>query len=154
MDETIKSSLNEDKIQSKYYISITNDFPLSRLCLFAVPNGGSRDMIEALKMQATGTVPGVADMIFLWQKDGIPAVYWFEFKDDTGRLSKQQEFFHENLRLFGFEVFVFRTANEAYNKTKSIMMADPLTEEQIKTKQDILARRLAYLKLQKQKRRY
>jgi hypothetical protein len=39
--------------------------PLFTRLLFAVPNGGERDIITASKMRATGTKPGVADIILL-----------------------------------------------------------------------------------------
>lgn len=141
---------NEDKIQADLWIHIWNELPDTQLNLFAVPNGGSRDPIEAMKLKATGTLAGVTDMVFYWQG----RVYWLELKDSAGRTSKNQEFFHENLKLHSFEVFIIRTWREGFKIIKSIVEAHPLSVDQKKQKQDLMERRRAYLKVQKQKRRY
>ena len=51
----------EDKIQSEIFQWFWNSFP--DYLIHAVPNGGHRNVVEALKLKSTGTVPGVADLI-------------------------------------------------------------------------------------------
>jgi hypothetical protein len=58
----------------------------SNVFMFAVPNGGYRRPVEAAIMRATGTVPGVPDLI--WIKDG--QVYGLELKSDDGRVTESQ----------------------------------------------------------------
>ena len=55
--------------------------------MFAVPNGGRRNPIEAAIMKGTGTVAGVPDTI--WIKGG--QVYALEVKPENGKLSEAQE---------------------------------------------------------------
>ena len=52
---------SEDKIQSEIFQWFWNAYP--ELLIHAVPNGGSRNVLEAIKMKATGTVTGISDLI-------------------------------------------------------------------------------------------
>jgi len=54
--------------------------------MFAVPNGGFRRKVEAAILQATGTVAGVPDTI--WIKDG--QVFALELKAPGGRPTESQ----------------------------------------------------------------
>ena len=45
-------------------------FPKLKLLLFAVPNGGRRNKIEAANLKRQGVRAGVADLILLFQKGG------------------------------------------------------------------------------------
>lgn len=54
--------------------------------LFAVPNGGYRRRIEAAILKGMGVVPGVADLILLYQGKGFA----IEMKTDKGRQSSAQ----------------------------------------------------------------
>ena len=78
---------NEDRIQQECYNYFWNNYPKLRKLLFAVPNGGHRNAIEAVKFKATGVVPGVSDMILLYNN----TPYCFELKTETGTQSKTQK---------------------------------------------------------------
>lgn len=49
-------------------------YPELKLSLFAIPNGGFRDKIEAAKLKATGTKAGVSDMFL-----AVPRAGWHGF---------------------------------------------------------------------------
>jgi hypothetical protein len=55
--------MSEDKLQAEIYKQINHLFPITRGLFYAVPNGGYRNKIEAMKLLATGTLPGVSDLI-------------------------------------------------------------------------------------------
>jgi hypothetical protein len=57
---------SEDRIQQECYRWFHNTYPELRGLLFHVPNGGKRDGREAKKLKTMGVVPGVADLIFLY----------------------------------------------------------------------------------------
>lgn len=57
---------SEDYLQSKCIEWSWNYRPQTRRLIWAVPNGGFRNMIEAMKMKATGTLEGVWDIHFYW----------------------------------------------------------------------------------------
>ena len=101
------TTLTEDQIQAKFYKEAYNTFPQIRGLLFSVPNGGTRNMIEALKLQATGLTPGIPDMLLL-----KPLVA-FEFKTPTGTLSPAQVKIHMIWREAGIPVNVCRSSEDA-----------------------------------------
>lgn len=60
----------EDEIQHKCYVWFNNKYCLKRegkrrYIIFAVPNGGQRNVLEAIKMKNTGTLAGVSDLIIV-----------------------------------------------------------------------------------------
>jgi hypothetical protein len=84
LETTFKS---ETHLQSHCYQWAHNTFPDTRGLLFAVPNGGTRNKIEAAQLKATGVVSGVADMLFLWKNN----TYAFEFKFADRKQSLEQK---------------------------------------------------------------
>jgi len=83
----------EDKLQFECVKWFRYQYPELKKLLFAVPNGGSRNQMEAHKLKMTGVVAGVSDLILLVQKYncGIGAVC-IEMKACKG---KQTELQHE-----------------------------------------------------------
>ena len=59
-----------------------------KLFIFAVPNGGSRNQIEAHNMRLSGVVGGVSDLVVI----GNGKVLFVEMKIAKGRQSERQEF--------------------------------------------------------------
>lgn len=64
-------------------------YPRYTKLLFAVPNGGARNKIEAGILKAEGVTPGVSDLILLLGRDGYNALC-IEMKT-TDRRSKQND---------------------------------------------------------------
>lgn len=58
--------------------------------LFAVPNGGLRNAIEAAIMQDEGVVPGVSDLILLISRNGYTSLC-IEMKRADGKQTKFQK---------------------------------------------------------------
>lgn len=96
------SSMTEEQLQSecvkwfrkKYSRKNSNPFAI----IFAVPNGGSRNVLEAMNLQATGVLAGVTDLIMLYDKQA----YFIEMKTATGTLSDSQKRFKLMLEMVGF----------------------------------------------------
>jgi hypothetical protein len=72
---------------------------------WAVPNGGSRHLLEAVKLKRMGTKPGVPDIF-----GAIPAGdyhgHFIEMKARDGRVRPEQRDLHEQLRSAGYRVDV------------------------------------------------
>lgn len=109
--------MTEDQIQAKFYKEAYNTFPQIRGLLFSVPNGGSRNRIEALKFQATGLTPGIPDMLLV-----APQVAAFEFKTETGQLSPAQLRIHIIWKNAGIPVYVCRSCDEAMGVLRKILL--------------------------------
>lgn len=77
--------------------------------IFHPPNGGYRDVREAVKLKRMGVVPGVPDLIVFL--DGA-FVCGFEIKTQKGRLSAEQHGFQGAMRKLGFRVATVRGIDE------------------------------------------
>ena len=60
----------EDKLQEICITMFRAKYPEMAKILLAVPNGGSRNVIEAVKLKRMGVTPGVADLILLTPRHG------------------------------------------------------------------------------------
>lgn len=60
--------------------------------LHHIPNGGSRNKKEAVKLKRMGVLAGVADLHLPVSRSGYHSIY-IEMKFDDGRLSKSQKEF-------------------------------------------------------------
>jgi len=78
--------------------------------IFAIPNGGKRDIVTAKKLQMEGVTPGVPDLF-------VPAwSLWIEMKKPGGRLSEAQKDMIEYLTRIGHTVIVAYGARDASEK--------------------------------------
>ncbi len=80
-----------------------------RLLWFAVPNGGSRNLLEAVNLKRQGLRAGVPDLVVI-PKAG--PVCFIELKSEDGTLSKLQSIWLESLPLYGCPVAVCRSLDE------------------------------------------
>jgi hypothetical protein len=100
--------MSEIQIQAKSYQWLWNMHPKTRRCFFAVPNGGTRNMIEATQLKASGLTPGIPDCVLVWKG----RVFGFEFKTETGTISPVQKLVHEAWRGQGVDVYVVRSFDQ------------------------------------------
>lgn len=102
----------EADIQTEFFDKVFKVFPtLPRKLLFAVPNGGSRNKIEAANMKKQGVTPGVADVILLIPKKGYASLC-LEFKTATGRQSDEQKEFQKQAEMCRSKYAIVRSAME------------------------------------------
>lgn len=78
---------------------------------FAIPNGGSRNPIEARNMKVQGTLSGVADLILLKPSNGYGALC-IEMKSESGRQSQSQKEFQSAAQQAGNQYVVCRSFDE------------------------------------------
>jgi hypothetical protein len=80
--------------------------------LLAIPNGGNRNIVTAMKLKKEGVRPGVPDL-FLPAPKPPYAGLWIEMKAGKGRISKYQKAWHQALRGRGYRVAVCWGAEKA-----------------------------------------
>ena len=73
--------------------------------IFACPNGGSRNRLEAVNMKRSGVLAGVSDLIIVAAR----AVLFVEMKTKTGRQSENQKTFQSNIERLGYEYKICRS---------------------------------------------
>lgn len=105
--------LSEDGIQARCYAWFVNEHcriveGKERQIIYAVPNGGSRNPIEAKKLKATGTVAGVSDLHVIINGQFI----FVELKTPKGVLSGVQMEFRDRVKKHGFPYHVVRSLRE------------------------------------------
>ena len=91
-------------------------FPELKWGMFAVPNGGKRDLKEAAKMKAEGVTAGVSDIMLLVAKGGFHG-YCIEMKA-PGKLkgeSQEQKDFGAAARERGYKYDVFDNWIDAWS---------------------------------------
>jgi len=96
-------------------VAFINWFKLNfpTMIIFAIPNGGVRDIGTALKLKKEGALSGVSDLCILIPQN---KTVFLEMKTETGKLSKSQKEFFKNLDLLGFDYFVGYGAKDASAK--------------------------------------
>src|SRR5438552_955264 len=76
----------EIQLQTSCFQWAWNEHPRTRRLIAHVPNGSSRNKIEAMQLKASGVVPGVHDLFFFWNRQ----LYWFEMKVGSNKQSDAQ----------------------------------------------------------------
>jgi len=86
-------------------------YPKLRSVLFAVPNGGSRNKIEAGNMKQEGVTPGVADLILL-KSNRFYGALCIEMKTSAGRQSGLQKAWQREAEANGAKYVICRSLEE------------------------------------------
>lgn len=101
--------ITEDYIQSQIILDFNNKYCLKhhnpRLLIFAVPNGGSRNVLEAKKLKATGTLKGVSDIIINFPGKSV----YIEVKTSIGVQSDVQKDFQKRVEDLGMDYHIVRS---------------------------------------------
>lgn len=95
-----------------------------RVLIFAIPNGGKRDIKTAKKLQREGVIPGIPDLY-------IPAWgIWVEMKRQKGgRTSPDQDVMIEYLEQIGHTVIVGYGAMDASDKLLRVLNLSGAADE-------------------------
>lgn len=110
----------ENQIQAQIVTWFNNEYCLKnhnpRCLIFAVPNGGTRNIREAMTMKATGTLSGVSDLILILPNRLI----FCEVKAEKGKQSESQKEFQKRVEILGFEYWLVYSLQEFQNMTNII----------------------------------
>src|SRR5262245_20906804 len=75
-------------------------------CVYtAVPNGGSRSLVDAVNLKRQGVVAGAGDFVLTWDMGSG----WIELKTGTGRLGPAQQAFAARCAELGVKYEVCRS---------------------------------------------
>ena len=81
--------------------------------IYAIPNGGSRNSIEARNLKLTGVKAGVPDLFLPVARKGKHGLYIEMKRREGGRLSNNQKWWLEKLSKQGYETAVCKGLDEA-----------------------------------------
>ena len=88
--------------------------PCLRL-LFAIPNGGKRNVITAANMKREGVKPGVPDLFLAYPSKGFHGLFIEMKKRKGGKTSEAQFQWLEMLQAAGYQVAICAGWEEAKN---------------------------------------
>ncbi|MEC8055725.1 MAG: VRR-NUC domain-containing protein [Pseudomonadota bacterium] len=91
--------------------------------LFHIPNGGSRNIIEATKLKKMGVKAGVPDLQLIVPNGEVHGL-WIELKSKKGKLQPSQRLMIQRLEAQGYLCKVCFGADEAINEIKKYLMLE------------------------------
>lgn len=80
-----------------------------KLIIFAVPNGGSRNLYEAKNMKKSGTLKGVADLVIVGNNG---RVLFIEMKAGKNKQEDSQVIFQQKVENLGHKYIVCRSLEQ------------------------------------------
>lgn len=116
-----KKDNEEERIQCDFFNLVKLFFPkLPDKLLFAVSNGGSRNIIEAANLKKQGVTSGVADVVLLIPKKGYASLC-LEFKTKKGIQSDEQKEFQRQAEKCKNKYVLVRSAKQAIEELKKYL---------------------------------
>ena len=108
--------MTESKLQQDIFNWYQNNYCLKfhepRGMIFSIPNGGTRNKLEAITMKATGLLAGASDLIVILPNGKL---FFIELKTETGTQSDKQKDFENRVSALGYEYKIIRTLEEFKN---------------------------------------
>jgi hypothetical protein len=95
-------------------------YALPELALFAIPNGGARDVITGSRLKAEGVRRGSPDLMLAWPAAGAHGLF-IEMKVGSNKTSEEQRLFLEHLSLSGYRAVVHWSADDAIAEIKEYL---------------------------------
>jgi len=104
---------NENSLQAEIYKWYNNTYCLKshnpRGLIFSIPNGGTRNIREAMTFKATGLLKGASDLIVILPNSKLIFV---ELKTEKGIQSPEQNDFQFRVNELGYEYHLIRSLDE------------------------------------------
>lgn len=91
-----------------------------KYALFAIPNGGLRNIRVAIKLKQEGVLAGVSDL-FLMVSRGTYHGCFIEMKTEKGKLSDKQKVFLSSAENYGYYTIIGYGFQDAKNKLQEYL---------------------------------
>lgn len=119
---------SEHAIQSAYFTAVRAQWPQLKL-IYAIPNGGLRNKIVAVKLKREGLTPGIPDVNIDVPARGYNGMR-IEFKVPGNKPTDNQQEAHKQLIEAGYLVELHTDAKTAFERTKWYLAEHKFTGEQ------------------------
>lgn len=101
----------EARLQAACFEWFRYQYPKLKHLFFAIPNGGSRNKIEALNLKKQGVTPGVPDTFLAVPKRPYSGL-WIEFKHGSNTTTDEQARFLNLASSVGYATAVIYSVDE------------------------------------------
>jgi hypothetical protein len=112
-EEERKIIPNENNLQADIYKWFNNTYCLKNMAnrglIMSIPNGGTRNIREAMTFKATGLLKGASDLIVIFPNGKL---CFIELKMPKGIQSAEQKDFESRVKLLGYEYHLIRSLEE------------------------------------------
>jgi len=106
---------NESILQQNCVKWFRYRYPKLSSLLIAVPNGGFRNIREAVKLKSEGVVPGVADLLLLIPSRGFSCL-GIEMKFGSGKQTENQSTWQNDFEKAGNKYIVCNSFDQFVNE--------------------------------------
>lgn len=111
----------EERMQIEFFEKVPLFFPaLPDKLLHAIPNGGSRHIVEATNLKRQGVKAGVADVVLQIPKKGYASLC-MEFKTAKGIQSNEQKEYQRQAEMAGNKYVIIRSVEQAIKVMKQYL---------------------------------
>lgn len=104
---------SENYLQQQIYLWFNNNYCLTinpnRGLIFSIPNGGTRNIREAMTFKATGLLKGASDLVVIFPNGKL---CFIELKTDKGIQSAEQKDFEQRITKAGYEYHLIRSLDQ------------------------------------------
>ena len=104
---------SENYLQQQIYLWFNNNYCLTnnpnRGLIFSIPNGGTRNIREAMTFKATGLLKGASDLVVIFPNGKL---CFIELKTDKGIQSVEQKDFEQRITKAGYEYHLIRSLDQ------------------------------------------
>ena len=104
---------SESALQQQIFNWYSNNYCLKNMTkrglMFSIPNGGTRNIMEAMTLKATGLLKGASDLVVILPNGKLIFV---ELKQPKGVQSPEQKDFENRVILLGFEYHIIKSLDE------------------------------------------
>ncbi len=104
---------SESALQQQIFNWYNNNYCLKNMVnrgmIFSIPNGGTRNIMEAMTLKATGLLKGASDLIVILPNGKLMFV---ELKQPKGIQSIDQKDFENRVKILGFEYHIIKSLEE------------------------------------------
>lgn len=129
----MKRQSPEHNLQKSIFEYVEKALPALRPYIFAIPNGGKRNVIVAKKLKAEGVTSGVWD-IFVTIPNLTKHGLYIESKDMKNKLTPKQELFKENVEKIGYSFGIIRSIDDFECLLMDYFGLEKLTNKEIKSR--------------------
>lgn len=126
-DQVVPSEAQEQMWLFDWAEMAKGKFPELAL-MYHIPNGGSRNKLEAAHLQAQGVKSGVPDVCLPVARGGYHGLYIEMKRLRGGRVSENQETWLSMLREQGYKAVVCKGWEEAADLLKCYLLGIPILE--------------------------